>query len=186
MLGHLDTHHGQVEHLPRLVAIGRHFSQRSLTMDTLPHTMHLDVIWMLYCLQRVPFVPRLSTRLLAAGLTLALRSWLLEPVAGWWLATVTAVLRLLVFQRLDPDLELVNELLLLLENSEKGVDQLRNQRDHAFFALQVSGVYLIPSRQLQSNPVAIVPGLYDFGKLKNTQVWLSSYLSTNNMRDCIT
>ena len=124
MLGHLDTHRRQVEHLPRLVATGRHFSQRSLAMDTLPHTMHLDVIWMLDCLQRVSFVPRLSTRLLAARLTLALRSRLLEPVAGWWLATVAAALCLLVFQCLYPSLELVAALLLLPEDGEKGTNQL--------------------------------------------------------------
>jgi hypothetical protein len=36
-------------------------------------------------------------------------------------------------------------------------------------------VYLIPGRQLQTHHVAIVPGLYDLGKLRNIQVWLSSY-----------
>lgn len=36
-------------------------------------------------------------------------------------------------------------------------------------------MYLIPGRQFQSTHVAIVPGLYDFGKLQTIQVWLSSY-----------
>ena len=39
-MGHLDTHRRQVEHLSCLIATGRHFSQRSLAMDTLPHRMH--------------------------------------------------------------------------------------------------------------------------------------------------
>jgi hypothetical protein len=41
--------------------------------------------------------------------------------------------------------------------------------------LQVSGVYLIPRWQLQSIHAVIVPGLHDFGKLKDAYVWLSSY-----------
>jgi hypothetical protein len=147
MLGHLDGHPRQVEDLSRLVAVGGHFSQRSPAMDTLPYSMNFDVMGMLHCLQRVPFVSRLTACLLATPFALAFRLWLLESIAGWWLAAVAAVLRFLVFQGLNPGHELVNDLLLLPQDSQRSTDQLCDQRDHAFFALQVSGVYLIPGRQ---------------------------------------
>jgi hypothetical protein len=145
--------------------------------------MHLDMVGILYGLQGVPFVPRLTTRLLATGLALALQPRFREPIAGGWFAAVAAVLSLLAFQDPYPSLELVNELLLLghallllLEESEKGTDQLCDQRDHAFFALRVSGVYLFMGRQRKSDHVPIVPGLYDFSKSKSNQGWVSSYV----------
>ena len=102
---------------------------------------------------------------------------------------IAAALCLLVCQCLDPGFELVNRLslfgnqlfvfvnrpLLLLDDGEKGTDQLCHQRNHAIFALHVSGVYLFTGRKLQGDHVDIVPGLYDFGKSKSNQVWLSSY-----------
>ena len=65
-------------------------------------------------------------------------------LTGRRLAAVAAVLHLLLFQRLYPGLELVDELFLLVshllllpKDREKSTDQLGNQRDYAFFALEV-------------------------------------------------
>ena len=104
-------------------------------MNTFLSRMHLNVIGMLYCLQRVSLVPRLPTRLLATGLPLALGPWLFQPITRWWLATVAAVFRGLVFQFLYPSLEMVKSL-------SKVADQLYNQRDHRFLTFEVGSVYL--------------------------------------------
>ena len=106
-------------------------------MDTLLGRMYLDVIGMLYCFQRASLMPRLSPRLLAAWLPLALGPGLFQPIARRWLATVAAVFRRLVFQFLYPSLEIVKAL-------GKVVDHLCNQRYHRFLPFEVGGVYLFP------------------------------------------
>jgi len=129
--------------------------------------MHLDVVWMRHSFQRMSFVPRLSARLLATWLPLALRPWLLQPIARRRLAAVAAVFCRLSFQFLYTSLELVDDL-------SKVAYQLCHQRHHAFFTLLVSGVYLFAQGQFQRDHVPIVPGLYDFSNLKSSHGWLRS------------
>ena len=137
-------------------------------MDAFLSRMQLDVIGVLYCLQRVSLVPRLPARFLATWLPLALRPGLLQPIARRWLATVAAVFRRLVFQFLYPRLEKVKTL-------GKAVDQLSNQRNYRFLTFDVGGVYLFSGWRNYRDHEHILPGMCDFSKSRTSQEWLSSY-----------
>ena len=129
MLGHLDRHRRQIEHLALLMPTHCYLFQRGLTVRALLDPVYLAVFWMLHRFQGMPFVPRLTTALLAAALAQTARSRLLQPIAGGRLAAVATVLRYLIFQ-------LLHSACQLQDHRDQGIEQ----RYDRLFPLQVSGV----------------------------------------------
>ena len=63
--------------------------------------MHFLLVGTVNRAQCVTLVSRLSTALLPARFAQTARAWLSQPITGWWLAAVAAILGNLIFQRLD-------------------------------------------------------------------------------------
>ncbi|GAB4495713.1 MAG: hypothetical protein Fur0016_15260 [Anaerolineales bacterium] len=118
--------------------------------------MYLRVVWLINPLQRVPFVTRLSTALLATAFAQTARSRLLQPIAGGGLAAVAAVPGRLIFQRLHP--------------AGKLADRPFEQRNNSLLPLQAGFVNLFAGRHHKSGHGAIVAELYDFGKLRRVNL----------------
>jgi hypothetical protein len=175
MLSDFNPDGRHIKHLSRFMPATWHVIQRRLALHTLAYPMYLHMVGLLHRLQRVSGMPRLAARLLPAALALTVRLGLFRSVTGRWLVAVVAVLGSLVFQCPYPGFQALDHLLLLPENGEQSTCKLLYQSDNAFFALNVRSVYLFAGRQRESDHADIVPGLYDFRKLKSCIVWLSSY-----------
>jgi len=92
MFGDFHSHWWKVEYLTLFVTCGFHTFERSTAMTTFCHPVDYDVIWTGHSLEGVPFVPDLTTTLSTTRLAETARAGLLETIAGWRLAAVSAVL----------------------------------------------------------------------------------------------
>jgi hypothetical protein len=102
------------------------------------------VLRLFHGFERLLRMTGLPTAFLAAGGSQAVRTRLLQPIAGRRLTAVTAVLRQLIFQRLHPGGQRVAGLCLLLDDGY----QLVKERKHSGFPLQVSAMDIFAGRQL--------------------------------------
>jgi hypothetical protein len=75
-------------------------------MSVLARLIHLHPIRLGNHLERFPSVSGLAAALLLMALAQTLRRWFIVSIAGRGVAAVAAILRYLIFQRLNPPYEL--------------------------------------------------------------------------------
>jgi hypothetical protein len=85
-------HRWQVKDLPPFTVNNRCPIEIAPTVLTTLYPMNLHLIRVGTHLQRMPFMPWLSTTLLATGLSQTTSAWFLQPVTGRRLAAVVAIL----------------------------------------------------------------------------------------------
>jgi len=93
----------------------------------------------------MPFMTGLPAALLAAWGAQTAGRGLLQPIAGRWLAAVTAILCLLIFQRLNSGFQVADGSLLLLDEGHQPV----KERKYRGFPLLVSGAHIFAGGQIQ-------------------------------------
>ena len=135
VFAHFDADGRNVKHLALCIPTRCDVLQRGLTTTATRDPMDPHMIGALHSFERLPWMPRLSTTRLAAGLAQTVRTGFLESVAGRGLATVAAVFRELVFQCLHPRFQRTDHR-----------EQFIKQRADRVFALLVDRTHLFTSR----------------------------------------
>ena len=131
MCGHFHAHGRHIKHLAFFVCTPRNLRQRSVALLASRDGMHAQVVGSLDHFQGTPWMTRLPTAGFATGFAQAARAWLGEAITRGRLAAVAAVLAQLVFELLDPQLQLRDHL-----------NQMSDQVDRRFFDLIVDGANL--------------------------------------------
>jgi hypothetical protein len=162
VLGYFYLHGGQVKDLPALMSFDGNVFKGTLAVLAALDPMNLQMIRIGSHFQGMPLVAGLSPAFLAARLSEAAITGLLEPITGRWFAAVATVFGQLIFQRLHSLFETLNSFLLLLENPDPVAYQAHDKGNHGIFALASSGSNFFFSRQAGWFHRLILAEVHDF------------------------
>ena len=89
-----------------------------MTVTALLHSMDFDMLRFFNRLQAISDVSWLSAAFLSTSFPQTFGCWSVEPIARWWLATVPAILRDLIFQGFNSCFEHLVDCLLFFYNKD--------------------------------------------------------------------
>jgi hypothetical protein len=144
MLHNFDLDRRNVQDLSFLHTVRRNLIQGKLAVVASAHPMYFHPNGLGNHLQRIPGVPRLPAAFLLVSFTLTLGRWLLVSIAGWRFAAVAAILRHLVFQRLDPFHQTGDRLCHSMKEGDDGFFSFPVGRSHFLFCGYVYVVWRHP------------------------------------------